>query len=76
MTMVILLYYLNIFVWLQKSCSAKHSLALHVDPSNSIYRSCDVYLKAPYSSKIRHFIIQERLNELIYGINMIIKCGI
>ena len=30
---------------------------------------------APYSSKIRQFIIQERLNKLIYGINTIIKSG-
>ena len=32
-------------------------------------------LKATYSSKRRHFIIQERFNKLIYGINTIIKCG-
>ena len=33
-------------------------------------------LKAIYSSKDRHFFIQERFNKLIHGINMIIKCGI
>ena len=34
------------------------------------------YLKATYSSKNRHFIIQERFNEFIYGgFNTIIKCG-
>ena len=32
--------------------------------------------KAPYSSKIDIFFIQERFNELIYGINTIIKYGI
>ena len=31
-------------------------------------------LKAPYSLKNRHFIIQEGFNEVIYGINTIIKC--
>ena len=35
----------------------------------------NIDLKAPYSSKNRHFIIQERFNKLIYGINAIIKCG-
>ena len=33
-------------------------------------------LKAPYSSKIDIFFIQERFNNLIYSINTIIKCGI
>ena len=33
-------------------------------------------LKAPYFLKIDIFFIQERFNELIYSINMIIKCGI
>ena len=32
-------------------------------------------LKAPYSSKIDIFIIQERFKKLIYSINTIIKCG-
>ena len=33
-------------------------------------------LKAPYSSKIDIFFIQERFSKLIYCINMIIKSGI
>ena len=33
-------------------------------------------LKAPYSSKIDILFILERVNKLIYSINMIIKCGI
>ena len=33
-------------------------------------------LKAPYSSKIDIFFIQERFNKLIYSINTILKCGI
>ena len=33
-------------------------------------------LKAPYSSKLDIFFIQEGFNKLIYGINTIIKCGI
>ena len=32
-------------------------------------------LKAPYSTKIDSFIIQERFNKLIYSMNTIIKCG-
>ena len=33
-------------------------------------------LKAPYSSKINIYFIQERFNILIYGIYTIIKCSI
>ena len=32
-------------------------------------------LKCSISLKNRHFIVQERFNKLIYGINTIIKCG-
>ena len=32
-------------------------------------------LKGDKFLKNRHFIIQERFNKLIYGINTIIKCG-
>ena len=35
----------------------------------------EMFLKAPYSSKVDIFFIQERFNKLIYGINTIIKCG-
>ena len=33
------------------------------------------FLKASYSSKNRYFIIRERSDNLIHGINTIIKCG-
>ena len=33
-------------------------------------------LMPPYSSTVDIFFIHERFNKLIYGINMIIKCGI
>ena len=33
-------------------------------------------LKAPYSSKPDIFFIQERINKLIYSINIVIKSGI
>ena len=32
-------------------------------------------LKGSIFLKNRHFIVQERFNKLIYGINTIIKCG-
>ena len=39
-------------------------------------RTAVIYsLKAPYSSKIDIFIIRERFNKLIYGIDTIITCG-
>ena len=33
------------------------------------------YIKGSIFLKNRHFIIQERLDKLIYGIDTIIKCG-
>ena len=33
------------------------------------------YFKGSISLKYRHFIVQERFNKLIHGINTIIKCG-
>ena len=50
------------------------------DPNqDSVYTCAHIFaafLKAPYSSKIDIFFIQERFNKLIYVINTVIKCGI
>ena len=50
--------------------------AVYQVPSNQFQGKTYSHLKAPYSSKIDIFFIQERFNKLIYSINMIIKCGI
>ena len=34
------------------------------------------YIKGSIFPKNSHFIIQERVNGLVYGINTVIKCGI
>ena len=59
----------------QKPHSVASDLGLHCLPNTLLGVSRLQWVKGSIFIKNRHFIIQERFNKLLYGINTIIKCG-
>ena len=47
----------------------------NIYPDKPQFYYLKVGFKGTISLKNRHFIVQERFNKLIHGINTIIKCG-
>ena len=67
-------------MWYMTACkiSVSHSFLNWIKNEMIFFHISELVLptlKAPYSSKNRHLIIQERFDKLTYGISTIIKCS-
>ena len=61
---------------LMNVCQRKSSIENYEQENTSmVVRILKSFIKGSISLKNRHFVVQERFNKLIHGINTIKKCG-